>query len=121
MVSMSRRKVQTALLLDPPVRDRADILAASMGVVRAEVLRRALEGSGLKGLEKDYAEPRAQLIAAAGRLRMTTVELARSMERDRILMADLEGHDSYHDALAASPNRRRTGGAFAPAVAVRRA
>jgi hypothetical protein len=47
-------KVQTQLLVNLITRQRADALAVVMGEPRAEVLRRALEGGGLSGLEQEH-------------------------------------------------------------------
>lgn len=87
-----RRKVQTALLLDPPVRDRADILAVAMDVVRAEVLRRAIEGRGLEAMERKYEGRIGELISLSRLLQINTVELARALAEDKIPLTAAIGH-----------------------------
>lgn len=56
-------KVGTQLLLSPNTRDRARALAIVRKERVAEVYRAALEGGGLRGLEKQHADALSDLHA----------------------------------------------------------
>jgi hypothetical protein len=57
-------KVGTQLLVSPHLRDRARALAIVRQESVAEVYRAALEGGGLRGLEKQHADALAELHAS---------------------------------------------------------
>lgn len=56
-----KNKVGTQLLLSPHTRDRARVLAVIRQERMAEIYRSALEGAGLKGLERQHADEIARL------------------------------------------------------------
>jgi len=92
-------KVQTQLLVNPITRQRADALAVVMGEPRAEILRRALEGGGLRELEiRQQAEMR-DLYTQAERLGSEPVlEFAERAARDGFTLADLRAMEAYPNA-----------------------
>jgi hypothetical protein len=89
------RKVQTQLLMAEVTRNRADAIALVRGEPRAEVLRLALEGDGLQGLEKVHAAQLAYLDGVAQAMGMSRLELAARASVDRYTLADLEGRKRY--------------------------
>jgi hypothetical protein len=88
-------KVQTQLLVTEVTRDRADALALVLNTPRAEVLRMALDGGGLAGLEVTYAAQLAGLAAAADRMNIPALELARRAREDGYTLNDLRERKRY--------------------------
>lgn len=89
------RKVQTQLLVTRHTRDRADALALVIPETRAEVLRRALEGEGLRSLEWTFRSELKRLDPYAKRFGMTRTELAGLMVEQGVSLADLPGIESF--------------------------
>lgn len=89
------RKVQTQLLVNRNTRDRADALALITGETRADVLRRALEGGGLREMEVIHFEKLRQLDPHAERFGLTRTELAGLMVEQKISVEDLPGLESF--------------------------
>lgn len=102
-------KVQTQLLLDPPVWARLNIVAAAAGIVRAEAARRAIEGKGLPAMEREYADEIETLKLLAIREGVPAPSLARRMLTDRILLTDFVGASSYAHAHATAQERHSRG------------
>jgi hypothetical protein len=89
-------KVQTQLLMAEVTRNRADAIALVRGEPRAEVLRLALEGGGLRGLEKDHAEELARLGELARTMGIAGGPLlAARAAKDGYTLAELEGRKRY--------------------------
>lgn len=80
------KKVQSQLIMSQHTRDRADSLAFVRGESRAEVLRQALDGDGLTGMERKKVNAQAldRLAVVADALGMTTDALARRALADKI-------------------------------------
>jgi predicted transcriptional regulator len=77
-------------------RQRADALALVTNQSRAEVYRLALEGSGLAGLEAQYAqELEARLDTLAEKFHMTRLELAGRLADDGWKLEEVEGRRTY--------------------------
>lgn len=91
------RMVQSQLIVTELTRDRADALALVLGVPRAQVYRKGLEGGGLQGLEEERtnAELLAELDTIAAAMGLSRLELAARAARDRYSMADLRGRKRY--------------------------
>lgn len=90
-------KVQSQLLVDEIIRDRADALALVKGTSRAEVYRMALEGGGLRQMEADYVAELERLdrLAEAMGLAGGRLELARKAAADGYRLEDLDGRRRY--------------------------
>jgi hypothetical protein len=94
-------KVQTQLLVNLITRQRADALAVVMGEPRAEILRRALEGGGLRGLELTHNDHLNELskvgreIAGLRPGRTPFLEFAERAARDGFTLADLRQMETY--------------------------
>lgn len=90
------RNVQTQLIIPPILRDRADILALIRNQPRAEIWRLALEGDGIKGLEKWHREELEDFRQIARRLHAPTPgELAAYMIRGGFTLADARTWTTY--------------------------
>jgi hypothetical protein len=94
-------KVQTQLLVSEVARDRADALALVLATPRAEVLRMALDGAGLAGLEETYRAQLVDLGTVAARMGMGHLELARKAKQDGYTWEELKDRQRY-------PRARRT-------------
>lgn len=89
-------KVQTQLLVNLITRQRADALAIVMGEPRAEILRRALEGSGLSAMEAEQIDRMRELVKQAVRLKGEEVlTFAERAARDGFTLADLRQMETY--------------------------
>lgn len=88
-------KVQSQLLVNQAVRDRADALSLVLNTSRAEVYRMALEGAGLAGLEATYADQVNRLKAIAEGMKMPYLDMARKAVQDEYTLDDLEGRKRY--------------------------
>lgn len=95
------KKVQTMLLVDPPVRDRSDILSLIKQTTRAEIYRQAIE-IGLREMEA-HQHPHGviRFRNVAKRFGMTPEALAQAMVKDGLSIADVTGQDTYPGARAA--------------------
>ncbi len=102
-------KVQTQLLLDPPVWGRLNIVAAAAGIVRAEAARRAIEGKGLPALEREYAEEIEALRVAGDQWGIPLTNLAHQMLTNRVLAAEIRAADSFTDAVRRAQDRHSRG------------
>lgn len=89
------KKVQTQLLVHPVTRDRADAIALVLGCPRAEVLRMALDGAGIAGLEHSYRAQLDDLEALAARMGMGVLALARRAVDDGYTLDFLAGRKRY--------------------------
>lgn len=88
-------KVQSQLLVSPITRDRADALALVRVEPRAEVYRLALEGGGLRQMEKDHAKELEALAEVAARMGLQPLELARKAVQDGYTWEELKGRRTY--------------------------
>lgn len=83
------KKFQTQLLVAESTRNRADAIALVIPDTRAEVLRRAIDGQGLRALERTYeVAMQEQLDPIAGALGHTRLELARLMQEQKLTVED---------------------------------
>ena len=89
------RKVQSQLLVDLVIRQRADALAVVLGLPRAEVFRQAIVGGGLRELEATYAAKLAELDKVATALGTERLALADRMAKDGLTFADVVGKGVY--------------------------
>lgn len=94
-------KVQTQLLVNLITRQRADALAVVMGEPRAEVLRRALEGGGLRTMETENRNGLTELIEISRKFigiskdRTDFLTFAERAARDGFTLADLRQMTVY--------------------------
>lgn len=89
------RKVQSQLMVNRTVRDRADALALVVPDTRAEVYRRALE-IGLVQLEGIYSgQLRSQLDPHATRLGLDRAELAGLMAERDLSLTEVAKMDAF--------------------------
>jgi plasmid replication initiation protein len=90
-------KVQTQLLVNLLTRQRADALAVVMGEPRAEIWRRAIEGTGLSNLEAESAYALTELQEISGRISPdpSFLEFAERVARDGFTLADLRNMTEY--------------------------
>lgn len=106
------RKVQTPLVISQATRARIEALAVVRTETRAEVTRVALEGGGLRALERQHAAELAELAQIAHRFALAggVTELAERMLDDRLTLGEVRGQGSYPGAGigAAEPATRRT-------------
>lgn len=90
-------KVQTQLLVNLITRQRADALAVVMGEPRAEILRRALEGSGLSAMEREQFVGLSDLYSMGYRFfpALAHLDFAERAARDGFTLADLRRMETY--------------------------
>lgn len=106
---MALKRSSTQLLISPALRERQVILAAVLGVSAAEVARLAMERAFPAMEDENEVEGFPTLRACADRWRHSVGYLAQAMRDDFVLIRDLEGADTYHDALVARDARRAAG------------
>lgn len=96
MTQHKLRNVQTQLIVPAILRDRADILALIRNQPRAEIWRLALEGDGIKGLEKLHKLETGFLHSLCHRFGFPGPgELATRMIRDGYTLADAREWSTY--------------------------
>lgn len=88
------KKFQTQLLVPESTRNRADAIALVIPDTRAEVLRRAIDGRGLRELERTYEDEMTEKLDPIARaLGMSRLELAASMREQGLTVADWSPED----------------------------
>lgn len=84
---------------------RIAALAVVRGEAKAEVVRSALDGQGLGGLEEQAAGSLKELQEVADRFGMGVGTLARAMLTDKLTLADLVQRTRYPRKRTAVPSK----------------
>lgn len=83
------KKVQSPLIISQATRARIEMLAAVRTETRAEVTRVALEGGGLRALERQHRNELGELDEVAGRLGLRREALALAMLDEGISLGEI--------------------------------
>ena len=83
------KKVQSPLIISQATRARIEMLAAVRTETRAEVTRVALEGGGLRALERAHAEQLRELVEVAERLGLRREVLAVQMLDEGVSLGEI--------------------------------